>query len=310
MTLWPRLFRRQLPLPGARRERWPTADGDEVELVRLAAPGGAPRFLLLHGLEGSRHSHYVAPLLLAARNAGWCANLFLFRSCNGELNRQLRSYHSGETSDLDMVVQRLAAEDPGAPLGIVGISLGGNVLLKWLGEQGVHAAQVARAAVAVSVPYDLARSARHLGRGLSRLYEQYFLRSLVKKALAKLERFPEVGLRPGVTRARSLVEFDEAFTAPVHGFRSAQDYYERSSSLGYLGRIRVPTLLLGARDDPFYPGELLNQVEAEASQNPFLRTEFHCRGGHVGFVSGRWPWQPSYYLDRRVIEFLARELET
>lgn len=310
MTLWPRFFRRREQLPGVRTERWPTYDGDEVELLRLDAGSQAPHFLLLHGLEGSHRSHYVGPLLRSAWRAGWSAYLLLFRGCGSRPNRSLVSYHSGETGDLDMVVRRIRAENPGAAVAIAGISLGGNVLLKWLGESGSGACGLVHAAAAVSVPYDLERSARHIGKGLSRIYQQHFLRSLVRKARAKLERFPETGLLTRVEAARSLVEFDEAFTAPIHGFRSAREYYARSSSLSFLGRIRVPTLLLSACDDPFHPRELLDEVRQVAARNEVLRVEFHRRGGHAGFVGGRWPWRATYYLDRRIIEFVTEQVRS
>ncbi|HWP02264.1 MAG TPA: alpha/beta fold hydrolase, partial [Gemmatimonadaceae bacterium] len=278
MTLWPRFFRRRPRLPGLRTELWPTSDGDEVELLRLDAGPQAPHFLVLHGLEGSYRSHYVGPLLLSAWRAGWSAALLLFRGCGSRPNKCLGSYHSGETGDLDMVVRRIRDENPGSAVAIAGISLGGNVLLKWLGERGSVASDLVQAAVAVSVPYDLERSARHISEGLSRIYERHFVRSLIRKARAKLERFPEAGLLSGVEAVRSLVEFDDAFTAPVHGFQSASEYYARCSSLFFLDRIRVPTLLLSARDDPFHPTELLDEVRQVAVRNPVLRVEFHPRG--------------------------------
>jgi predicted alpha/beta-fold hydrolase len=291
--------------PPTRTERWPTPDDDFLDLHRIDAPAGAPRLLILHGLEGTFRSHYAGGLLHEAAQRGWAADLLIFRSCGDEPNRALRLYHSGETEDLDFVVRRLIADDPSRPLLIAGVSLGGNVLLKWLGEQGDRAPTQLRSAAAVSVPFDLARGSRHLDRGFSRFYQSHFLRSLRRKALEKGTRYPNT-IRPEVVlRARTLYDFDDLVTAPVHGFRDADDYYARSSSLPYLARIRTPTLLLSARDDPFLPREVLDEVREVASKNSSLRLEFVERGGHVGFISGLLPWRPFYYAEWRVAEFLA-----
>ena len=188
-TLWGK-FMRPRPALATRRERWGTNDDDFLDLHRLNGPAGAPRLLILHGLEGTVRSHYAGGLLHEAQRRGWAADLLIFRSCGDEPNRALRFYHSGETSDLDAVVRRLVADDPARPLLLVGVSLGGNVLLKWLGEQGDHAPEQLRGAAAVSVPFDLGRGARHLDRGFSRFYQAHFLRSLRQKAIGKSTRFP------------------------------------------------------------------------------------------------------------------------
>jgi predicted alpha/beta-fold hydrolase len=276
-----------------------------VDIVRLAAPAGAPRLVVVHGLEGSPRSHYAVGLFALAGRRGWGANLLVFRTCNGRVNRVRRSYHSGETSDLDLVVRRILSEDDGAPLGLVGVSLGANVLLKWLGEQGDRADGRLRGAVAVSTPFDLARSCRRIDRGFSRVYQRHFLRSLRAKALAKIDRFPDIAERKSVAAARTMWEFDDVFTSAAHGFRDASDYYARSSSIGWLDSIRVPTLLLSARDDPFHPPEVLDEVSGIASRNAALTTEFTTRGGHVGFVSGDVPWQAHFWADLRIEEYLA-----
>lgn len=303
-TLWGKFMRPRKPLP-TRAERWATEDGDFLDLHRLDAPAGAPRLLILHGLEGTVRSHYAIGLMHEARRRKWAADLLIFRSCGDEPNRALRFYHSGETSDVDGVIRRLVAEDPARPLLLAGVSLGGNVLLKWLGEHGENIPAQLCGAAAVSVPFDLARGSRFLDRGFSRFYQNHFLRSLRRKALGKSERFPEA-IRPDVVRrARTLYEFDDLVTAPVHGFRDADDYYAQSSSLHFLSRVRVPTLLLSARDDPFLPSAVLEEVRAVASQNPSLLLEFVERGGHVGFISGTLPWRPFYYAEWRVAEFLS-----
>lgn len=309
MTLGGRFLHRRSP-PLTITETWDTPDGDQIDLVRLAAPAGAPRLLLLHGLEGGLQSHYAAGLFAQAAQRGWGADMLLFRTCNGRINRVPRSYHSGETGDFDFMLRGVTAQYPQAMLGLVGVSLGGNVLLKWLGERGADTPPQVRAAAAVSVPFDLARSSRRIGVGASRLYEWHFLRSLRRKALAKLDRFPNIAAREAVLSADSLWTFDDVYTAVVHGFRDAAHYYGQSSSIRFLAAIRVPTLLLSARDDPFHPPEVLDDVAEIARGNPCLRTEFHARGGHVGFIQGPVPWRASFYAEGRVAQHLQQHLTT
>jgi uncharacterized protein len=307
-TLWGKLVRRA-PEVATRTERWATPDGDELELQRLDPPHGAaattPRLLMLHGLEGTIHSNYLRGTLAEARLRGWAADVLIFRTCNGEMNRAARLYHSGETTDLDFAVRRLVREHPGQPLVMAGFSLGGNVVLKWLGEQGSDAPRQLRAAAAISVPYDLERGARNIEHGLSHIYGRHFLKTLRAKARAKLHTHPNLFDPVALERARTLFAFDDAVTAPVHGFQDAHDYYAQSSSLQFLPSIRRPTLLLSAFDDPFLPSEVLDAVSIVAQYNPFLTVEFHHRGGHVGFVSGRNPLRPRYYAESRVLEFLT-----
>jgi len=305
-TLWGRLVRRA-PRVDTRVERWATPDGDEIELRRLdasAESSGTPRLLLLHGLEGTIASVYLLGTLAEAHARGWAADVLIFRTCNGEMNRTSRMYHSGETSDLDFVVRRLVAARPTQPLLVAGFSLGGNVLLKWLGEQVENAPSQLRGAAAVSVPFDLERGSRHIERGFARVYGRHFLRTLRAKAHAKLRAFPGVFDPDALDRARTLFDFDDAVTAPVHGFRDASDYYSRSSSINFLATVRRPTLLLSAADDPFLPPEVLDHVSQMARGNPYLHVEFHELGGHVGFVSGRNPLRPRYYAEWRVVDFL------
>jgi predicted alpha/beta-fold hydrolase len=317
-TMWGRLTRRRLTTP-VRTERWTTPDDDVLELRRLDAPAGAsaatPHVVFLHGLEGGVHSHYVANLFAEAERRGWSADLLLFRGCAAEPNRTRRFYHSGETTDLDFTLRRIVAERPKAPVGLAGVSLGGNVLLKWLGERGSNAADgggvpaAVRGAVAVSVPFDLARGCQYLSRGFSRLYERFFLRSLIAKTRRKLAQHPDLCEVADLDRVRTLWQFDDVVTAPVHGFRDALDYYTRSSSIHYLSRVRTPTLLLSAFDDPFLPPAVLEEVQTIARENSMLEVEFVRRGGHVGFISGRVPWRPVYYAEWRVADFLARRFE-
>lgn len=307
-TLWGKFVRRP-PITPMRVERWDTPDGDFLDLHRLDAPRGRPRLLLLHGLEGTPRSHYARGLVAEARARGWAADVLVFRSCGADPNRALRFYHSGETTDLDLVVRTLVAREPDRPVVIAGVSLGGNVLLKWLGERGDDLPPQLRAAATVSVPYDLARGARYIDRGFARLYQAHFLRTLRRKALEKLARFPDAYSADAVARARTLHDFDDAVTAPVHGFRDALDYYAQSSSIRFLARVRLPTLLLSAVDDPFLPPDVLERVRAIAQDNPALRVEFVERGGHAGFISGHVPWRPLYYAEWRVASFLAQRVD-
>jgi predicted alpha/beta-fold hydrolase len=233
----------------------------------------------------------------------------IFRSCGTELNRARRSYHSGETTDIAFLVRYLETRLPRSPLLLAGVSLGGNVLLKYLGEQAGNVSARIKAAAAVSVPFDLARSSRHIDRGFSKVYQQNFLRSLTAKARIKLDQFPDLASRDSLLKVRTMFEFDDCFTAPVHGFRDAMDYYGQSSSIKWIERISTKTLLLSAVDDPFLPPQVLDEVRDIASRNPNLELDFPLHGGHVGFISGRNPFNPVYYLEQRVSDFLARQLE-
>ena len=306
-TLWGKFVRRRPRVP-ASVERWTTPDDDVLVIHRLKGNPGRPLLVLLHGLEGSPDSHYARGLLARAHARGWSAAALVFRTCGGEMNQTRRFYHSGETTDLDFAIRRLTSETPGAPIVLTGFSLGGNVLLKWLGERGAEVPPTIRAAAAVSVPYDLARGSRYINRGFARLYERHFLRSLVRKAIEKRRRFPDIAPRVDLATLRTMWDFDDAVTAPVHGFRDATDYYQRSSSLGWLDRIRVPTLLISAADDPFLPRDVLDQVRAVARSNSALECEFPEHGGHVGFIAGSLPWRPLYWAEWRVMEFLASRL--
>jgi len=291
-----------------RRERVATPDGDFVDLDWLDAPTapGAPLLLVLHGLEGSGRSHYVRGLLALARAAGWAAVALNFRSCSGEPNQLPRFYHSGDTDDLDLVVSMLAGRDPYARIGAVGISLGGNVLLKWLGEHGHDAPKQVRAVVGISTPFDLERCARALDRGVAKLtYTASFMRSFRQKVRDKAHAFPGFVDVAAVMRARTFAEYDRAVTAPLHGFADEVDYWRRSSCLPYLARVRRPVLLISARDDPFVPPDALPDP---ASLPPGVVAEFSERGGHVGFWEGP-PWRPRAWAERRALAFLSSVFE-
>jgi hypothetical protein len=291
-------------------ERWDTPDKDFVELHRLQSAMGAPRVILLHGLEGTIRSHYAQGLLNEAARRGWGADLLIFRSCGSKPNLTRRFYHSGETTDAAFVLDRISREHPTSPLAIAGVSLGGNVLLKLLGERGTDLPPQLKAAAAVSVPFDLSRSSRRIDRGFSRFYQRFFLSSLRRKAQEKAERFPDLAPADRISQLRTLEDFDNLITGPLHGFLDAQDYYRKSSSLPWLERIRIDTLLLSAVDDPMLPPEVLDEVRDVARRNPKLHLEFVEKGGHAGFITGSWPWRPFYYAEYRVGEFFARQFET
>jgi hypothetical protein len=282
-----------------RRQRWDTPDGDFIDLdwADSAAHADAPLLAIFHGLEGSSASPYARAIAAQALNIGWRCVVPHFRGCSGELNRLPRAYHSGDSEEIGWILEALAGD--AKLLHACGISLGGNALLKYLGERGADA--VIRKATSVSAPLDLAAAGRALDSGLSRqIYTRNFLNTLKKKTFAKLkERHIAVdALR--LTNARTFWEFDDAVTAPLHGFLGADDYWARSSSGPWLGRIRVPTLVLNARNDPFMPESALDAVTDALRDIPSSVTlEFPRSGGHAGFP-GRQRW-----LARRVLEFLC-----
>jgi len=272
-----------------RRERWETPDGDFVDVDFTAAQGAGRLLVLLHGLEGGSDSHYARGLAARFGEAGWQVAIPHWRGCSGEPNRRPRAYHSGDTEELDWLLARFAS-----PVDALGISLGGNVLLKWLGERGAAGATRVRRAAAVSAPLDLAAAAGALDRGVNRLlYTRMFLRTLKPKALAKLERFPGIYDAARLRRARTFREFDDLVTAPLHGFRDAEHYWSISSSGPYLEQVRVPTLLVNARNDPFLPERALLAATARAAR--CVEIDLPRKGGHVGF--------PPRWLAHRLMQF-------
>jgi predicted alpha/beta-fold hydrolase len=303
-TIWGKFGRRQPPVHD-RLERLTTPDGDHLTLVRMGQPrAGVPHLLILHGLEGKVTAKYAHGMLAQAAARGWSGDLMMFRSCDGTLNSARRMYHSGETTDVDFVVRTLIARTPGLPLVIAGVSLGGNVTLKWLGEQGALLPVEVKRAAAVSVPFDLEAGSIHLERGFARIYVKHFLDTLKAKTLAKLQRYPDLCDREAMLAATTFRQFDDVVTGPVHGFRDSHDYYMKSSSIGFLDRIAVPTALLSSVDDPFLPSSVLDRVRVIAERHPILHTEFTRSGGHVGWVEGS-PWRQNYYIERRVVDWLS-----
>jgi uncharacterized protein len=286
-TIWPALCSRRPPTVAWRRERWDTPDGDftDVDLVD-AAEHSAPTLVLLHGLEGSSQSHYALAFAHAAQRAGWHFAVPHWRGCSGELNRAPRAYHSGDFEEVAWLLQRLRAH-AGGPLRVIGVSLGGNALLRWAAEAGDSAGSLVSALTSISAPLDLAAGGRAIDRGFNRLvYARMFLRTMKPKALAKLAQHPRLFDRERMLAARTLYEFDNVFTAPLHGFRDTDDYWARASAKPHLARIRVPTLALNARNDPFVPAASLPQPHAVATQVTLWQP---AHGGHVGFPGGAFP---------------------
>ena len=304
-TIWAGVLR---PAPHVTldRTRWELPDGDFLDVDELVAEAGAPRVIVLHGLEGSSRSPQVLGLLHEAHRCGWGGVAVNFRGCSGAPNRLRRSYHGGDTADLAWVIARVRVQHPLSPIVCVGFSLGGNILLKYLGEQGETLPEQVRAAAAISAPVDLALSARALEHGFNRVYGRRLVASLKRKTLQKLVRYPGLVDAPALQRSRTLAEFDELVTAPVHGFANAADYWAASSSAAFLPRIRRPTLLINAQDDPFLPAEALPR-QAVAG-NPFLTAAFTPSGGHLGFLAGRWPVAPIAWAEVRAAEFLAHHV--
>jgi uncharacterized protein len=290
-TIYPALVVRPRP-PRYRREHWDTPDGDRIEVDRVDGPDGTPFVVLFHGLEGNSGSPYAAALMSHVASLGWRGAVPHFRGCGGTPNLAPRAYHSGDAEEIGWILERFHGI-AGRGLYVAGISLGGNALLKWLARDGTAAGLRVTAAAAVSAPLDLMAAGTVLGRGFNRVYTAEFLRTLRPKALAQIDRFPGLADRSRVARARDFHEFDDAFTAPLHGYRDVADYWTRASSLPDLPRIAIPTLVLNALNDPFLPADRLPDATAIS---PFVTLEQPPSGGHVGFVSGPFPgnvcWLP------------------
>jgi len=301
-TIWPPLLTPE-PRVLFQRERWETPDGDFIDLDWLPWIADAPLVVLFHGLEGSSQSHYARALMHALRQRGWNGCVPHFRGCSGELNRLPRAYHSGDSSEIDWILRRIRLEKQPARLYAAGVSLGGNALLKWAGEQEQDAHAVVQAVAAVSAPLDLAAAGHALGRGFNLLYTRMFMDSLVKKSLVKLAQHPGIFDGERVRQARDLYEFDNLVTAPLHGFRDTDDYWARASAKPFLARVAVPALALNARNDPFLPASAL---PAQAEVSPAVTLEYPAHGGHVGFAAGGLPPGHLKWLPQRLITFFER----
>ena len=294
-TIWPALYARRGAgeRPAYRRERWTTPDGDFIDVDFLAdveAQPDQPLLVLFHGLEGSSRSHYAEAF------ADWCARQGVafavphFRGCGGELNQAPRAYHSGDFEEVDWILLRLRAwhtAQGGGPLLAAGVSLGGNALMRWAGEMGTSARNVADAVAAVSSPLDLAAGGHAIGHGFNKLiYTRMFLNTMKPKALAKLAQHPGLFDRESLLAAQDLYEFDRLFTAPLHGFRSTEDYWSRASAKPHLTRVRLPALLVNALNDPFVPAWSLPRQDEVGPDVTLWQPE---HGGHVGLTQGGWP---------------------
>ncbi len=303
-TIYPFLLAR--PAVPFRRERVITADGDFWQFDWLDAPAdAAPDTPLARALPRPRRRLALALRPRADEHAarvGWMGVVAHFRGCGGELNQQPRAYHSGDHEEIDALLAAVRERVPNAPLYAVGVSLGGSALVNWLGRQGRGAAAVLNAAAAVSTPLDLTAAGIAIGQGLNRIYTRHFLDSLKPKSLAMARRYPGLLDERAIRRARSLYDFDDIVTAPLHGFAGTDDYWRRASSKPWLSGIAVPTLVLNARNDPFVPASSLPGPE-QASADVLLEQPEH--GGHVGFLSGRFPGRLEW-LPERLLQFFQR----
>ncbi|MFP3565592.1 YheT family hydrolase [Paraburkholderia sp. SIMBA_030] len=319
-TIVPSLFARR-PAVTFRRERWNTPDGDFIDFDWVVHDGQsvgpssafdpaqapadeAPLFVLFHGLEGSSASHYALSLMAGAREYGWHGVVPHFRSCSGALNLLPRFYHLADSNEVDWVLRRLRAAHRG-PIVAAGVSLGGNVLLRWLGERREDASSVISAAAAVSTPIDVHAGGRALSQGFGMIYTRSFLKTLKQKAEQKLIQFPGLFDRDTMLASRTMYEFDNVVTAPLHGFRDTDDYWRSATTRPLLPHIAVPTLVLNARNDPFLPSEALpSQHEVSAA----VELDQPRHGGHAGFMTGPFPGRIDW-LSRRVFGYLERHVD-
>jgi predicted alpha/beta-fold hydrolase len=287
------------------RERWNTPDDDFIDLDwtdgNKDSAAATPLVVLFHGLEGGSRSQYAAALMAAVRDRGWRGVIVHFRGCSGELNRLRRAYHSGDSGEIDWILRRLRHDHAATRMCAVGVSLGGNALLKWLGEQRANANSILNAATAISAPVDLMASGDALGRGLNMIYTRNFLATLHRKTLAKLALFPDLCDREIMLASRTLREFDNVVTAPLHGYRDTDDYWTRASAKPLLCQVTVPTLMINALNDPFLPAAAL---PSGAAVSPAVTLEFPETGGHVGFVTGMFPGRLDW-LPQRVLNFFS-----
>jgi predicted alpha/beta-fold hydrolase len=308
-TIWPALYARRAgaPLPAYRRERWNTPDGDfvDVDFLDAAWPGPKPLLVLFHGLEGSSKSHYAEVFGAFAHARGWDYAVPHFRGCSGELNLAPRAYHSGDFEEVGWILDRLRArkdQNGGGSMLAAGVSLGGNALMRWTEEAGGEASKLVSAVASISAPLDLAAGGEAIGRGFNRLvYTRLFLSTMKPKALAKLAQHPGLFDRDTLMAARNLYDFDNVFTAPLHGFRDTDDYWARGSAKPHLHAIRVPALVVNAANDPFVPASSLPRA-GEVGNHVTLWQPAH--GGHVGFPLGLPPGHVRG-MPERVVDWLS-----
>lgn len=302
-TIFRSLIKRQ-KAPITQFERLELPDGDFIDLAWAThhLKPDTPLVVLLHGLGGDINSTYVAGQLKAYNLHGWRAVFMHFRGASDTPNRLSRTYHSGETGDLNFLLQTLNQREPKTKKAVVGVSLGGNVLLKWLGEQGAQS--LIHASIAISAPFDLKMLVTHMNHGFSRIYQKHLIQNLHALFKRKQKQYPEA-LAPYLKQLNALNSFwafDEHITAPLHGFASADAYYQQSSSRQFLKHIKTPTLILHAKDDPFMPPEAIPEPHELSSDIVF---ELSAKGGHVGFIAGHIPGKAISWLDKRTPQFLA-----
>lgn len=295
-----------LPRPAVsyRRERWEAPDGDFVDLDFARpepATSDAPVLVHFHGLEGNSQSHYARALMRAVADRGWRGVVVHFRGCSGEPNRLPRAYHSGDSDEADWILRRMRAAFPAARLYAVGVSLGGNLLAKWLGERAEGAGFVA-AAASIGSPLDLAAGGAAISRGFNLVYTRVFLSTLKPKVREKMARFPGLVDADRLAAVRTMYDFDAVYTAPVHGFRSTEDYWAASSAKPLLGEVRVPHLVLNALNDPFVPAASLPRADQVSR---FVALDQPAHGGHIGFPRGGPPGELGY-LPERIFRFFER----
>jgi predicted alpha/beta-fold hydrolase len=308
-TIYPFLLR-SLTMSSYRRERLELDDGDFIDIDWLDNSIDTPLVILFHGLEGGSSSHYARSIMGLLQELGWRGAVVHFRGCSGTPNRLPRAYHAGDSEEIDRILHKIRERDQSfgsnAQLYAVGISLGGNALLKWLGEQGKQACHVIDGAVTVSAPLDLIAAGKALDSGFNRFYTQHFLSTLKKKALEKLDRFPGLFDATAVAECATLYQFDNLVTAPLHGFSNTDEYWTLSSSKPWLKYIQVPTLIINARNDPFMPSSVL---PAQADVSCAVTLEFPAQGGHVGFLSSPFPGKLTW-LPERVIRFFDNQCKS
>ncbi len=296
-TLWSSFFK-QRPDLNLNKERIEVADGDFIDLSSTINIQRKPIILLLHGLEGTLESHYAKPLIKLLEDNGYGVCFMHFRGCSGEINRLKRSYHSGDSADLQTVIDHIKIKYQQSPFAVIGFSLGGNVLLKWLGEQKQAASTTT--AIAVSVPFRLKDAADRLEKSFSRVYQKHLISSCQNKYKEKDLKI-SLSLVEDIQQVNTFFEFDDKITAPLHGFENAEDYYTKSSSRQFLSTIEKPTLILHAEDDPFM---WENTPPTENEISDYVQLELSNSGGHVGFISGKTPFKAEYWADKRILNWL------
>jgi len=308
-TMYPAFPWSGAPVVSLRSETLELPDGDITTVDWMAdapaADSGAPILIILHGLEGSADSAYARMLLHAAAQSHWRAAVLHFRDCGDYRNRLPRRYHAGETNDIRYFLEKLRTEGHEGPMLAAGYSLGGNVLLKYLGENGANTPL--DAAAAVSVPLNLHNSAEALTSGFSRLYQRHLLKRMKMAVARKFDQHTAAFDWHRTMSATTFAEFDDAVTAPLHGFSGKDEYYDRCSSVGFLKDIRRPTLIINALDDPFMTPSIIPPPERLSED---VQLEVSANGGHVGFIGGGTPWNPTYYLPGRIVDFLGSHLAT